>query len=1498
MKTHLSLLLKGGYTFTLRSNNSRPVLIILLWLPVYFSSLAQTKLWEKTYGGNQSDGLARAQQTSDGGHILGGTSSSGISGDKTEASRGEEDYWIVKLNLDGSKAWDKTFGGNKSDYLASVQQSSDGGYILGGYSYSGKSGDKTENNKGDFSTDYWIVKLNTSGQQEWDKTLGGTESDFIVTVQQTSDRGFILGGYSGSGISGDKSQGVNGSWDYWVVKLKEDGSKEWDKTFGGNESDALTSLIVTPDDGFLLGGYSASDKSGDKSESKKSDCTDDGGSPCLDYWVVKITSEGTKEWDKTFGGYEDDVLNALALAPDGGYLLGGLSESGKSIDKSEPARDDTEDDVFGDYWVIKIGKDGSKIWDKTFGGNKYVNLTSLLTTPDGGYLLSGFSNSDRGGDMGIRRGIGNTWVVKIDTAGTKLWDTSLESGSQLLPTSNGSILLTGNFSGYPNSDYWLVKLQIPNKNAQTLTFFPPDKALTNSPIILTASASSGLPVTYTLISGPAIQNGNQLSFTGYGTVVVRAFQAGDATYSPVEYTTSFRVQRLTPQNDKTIGGNGSDILADMVATADGGYLLAGSSSSDISGDKSMVSKGDSDYWLVKTDKDKNKIWDKSFGGKGIEKLATIISIPDGGYLLGGYSTSDKEGDKSEGNKGKNDFWIVKIDANGTKLWDKTIGGNKDDNLAVIVATPDGGFLLGGSSQSGKSGDKSEENKGTPYENGYIPPDIWLVKIDGNGNKVWDKTYGSQLDDVLTSLIAMPDGNYLIGGNIVYSFNYLLIKIDTQGQQIWEKTFDYSSDNNGYIHNISAMITLPDGGYLLAGIAGFESYYYWIAKLDSDGNKIWDKLYGGRPIFTCYTCEINRSTIVDIQATSTDHYLLAGYTHSNQGGDRSEANRGRQDYWLVEIDANGQKIADKSFGGHDTDQLTAIIATSNGGYLLGGYSSSNTDHEKSENSKGDLDFWLIETQISAFPPSSLQAWNLRYGGSNSDYLTTVIKTNDGGYLLGGYSYSNKSGDKSQDSYGKSDYWVVRTDAAGNKLWDKRYGGTKEDYLKSIAPTADGGFLLGGGSESGISGNKKAINKGGRDIWVVKISRSGEKEWEQSYGGQETEDLQKIIALPDGTYLLAGYSNSPVGGDKTQVNQGNLDYWLVKINMHYGHKIWDKTYGGTANDYVADVLVLNNGDLLVGGTSFSSVSGDKSQGNQGSSDYWLLRTDKVGKKLWDNCYGGKNQDQLLAMLSPNTSTFLLAGHSDSGISGQKTQANKGDKDFWLVQVNNKGEKKWDKTYGGSSDENLRSLILDKDGGYVLGGTSFSGNRGDKSEESQGSSDYWLVKTNNKGKKLWDKRYGGSNEEELRVVWTTEDGGYLLGGRSKSDVSGDRTQPSQGENDFWLVKVAPVTSTISLAAAHSDTFTPKELTSAELLPLTAYPNPFVQEVNISFRVPQTQKITLKVYDSQGQEIVTLFEEVAQGNQTYTRRWKASHSSPGIYTLRLQSNTHQSYQKVFLTQ
>ena len=186
-----------------------------------FAQAPLQKEWDYRFGGADREFLFSFQQTVDKGYLLGGHSNSSISGDKTVPTNGSFDFWLVKLDSLGLKQWDKGFGGTDADQLYSVQETNDGGYILGGWSASGIGADKSQANFGGF--DYWVVKIDSLGNKQWDKTFGGDQNDALFSVIQTANNNYILGGWSQSGISGNKTIANYGGADYWVILIDSAG---------------------------------------------------------------------------------------------------------------------------------------------------------------------------------------------------------------------------------------------------------------------------------------------------------------------------------------------------------------------------------------------------------------------------------------------------------------------------------------------------------------------------------------------------------------------------------------------------------------------------------------------------------------------------------------------------------------------------------------------------------------------------------------------------------------------------------------------------------------------------------------------------------------------------------------------------------------------------------------------------------------------------------------------------------------------------------------------------------------------------------------------------------------------------------------------------------------------------------------------------------------------------------------------------------------------------
>jgi len=431
--------------------------------------------------------------------------------------------------------------------------------------------------------------------------------------------------------------------------------------------------------------------------------------------------------------------------------------------------------------------------------------------------------------------------------------------------------------------------------------------------------------------------------------------------------------------------------------------------------------------------------------------------------------------------------------------------------------------------------------------------------------------------------------------------------------------------------------------------------------------------------------------------------------------------------------------------------------------------------------------------TVYPPAI--EWQRSFGGTNDDRLRALQPTADGGFLFGGFSNSDpasgSSGNKSATHFGNYDFWIVRTDAMGNKLWDYSFGGTGEDVLYSLQQTSDGGFILGGYSLSGAGGNKTSGNFGGYDFWVVRTDADGNKLWDRSFGGTGDDYLRMLRETTDGGFILGGQSLSGVNGNKSSPNYGTNDFWVVRLDAG-GNKLWDRSFGGSGADRLQDLQQIGDGGFILGGVSFSVPSGNKTATNYGLNDIWLVRIDANGNKVWDHSFGGTDNDELLGLEQTKDGGFILGGFSFSDVSGNKTSGTfrAGYSDFWLVRTDASGNKLWDRSFGGRGSDSCRSLQQTPDGGFICGGTSdsASGTGNKTSPYFGGVADFWVVRTDASGTKLWDQSFGGSGDDGIWGLRQTMDGGFIFGGGSDSLPGGNKTSGNFGSYDFWVVKLAP--------------------------------------------------------------------------------------------------------------
>jgi hypothetical protein len=349
--------------------------------PESISQSGRALQWSKTFGGEKDDKGRSVQQTTDGGYIICGITESSLTG--------YEDVWLIKTDAEGNKLWDKIFGGRNDDIGNSVQQTTDGGYIVCGNTYSYGAGDE----------DIWLIKTDADGKKLWDKTFGTKEFDVGLSAQQTIDGGYVACG----GIYSEA-----GGLDVWLIKTDAKGNKLWDKTFGGKGISIGNSVQQTKDGSYIICGrtllYGAENQY---------------------VWLIKTDANGNKLWDKTFGGKGISIGNSVQQTTDSGYIICGNTISTETH-KAE-------------VWLIKTDASGNKLWDKTFD-NGYGN--SAQQTADGGYIICGkiFSNETSGK--------ASAWLVKTDDGGNKLWDETFNGkgdteGYSVQQTKDGGYIICG-----------------------------------------------------------------------------------------------------------------------------------------------------------------------------------------------------------------------------------------------------------------------------------------------------------------------------------------------------------------------------------------------------------------------------------------------------------------------------------------------------------------------------------------------------------------------------------------------------------------------------------------------------------------------------------------------------------------------------------------------------------------------------------------------------------------------------------------------------------------------------------------------------------------------------------------------------------------------------------------------------------------------------------------------------------------------------------------------
>jgi hypothetical protein len=576
---------------------------------------------------------------------------------------------------------------------------------------------------------------------------------------------------------------------------------------------------------------------------------------------------------------------------------------------------------------------------------------------------------------------------------------------------------------------------------------------------------------------------------------------------------------------------------------------------------------------------------------------------------------------------------------------------------------------------------------------------------------------------------------------------------------------------------------------------------------------------------------------------------------------------------------GDTLWTRTYGGSSDDYGQSVYQTTDGGYIITGKTNSF--------GAGSYDVYLVKTDANGDT-----LWSRTYGGSGLDWGYSVQQTTDGGYIIASFTYSFGAGGP--------DFYLVKTDANGDSLWTRTYGGSSDDYGFSVQQTTDGGYI--------ITGFTTSFGAGGWDVYLVKTDANGDTLWTRTYGGYANDDAQSVQQTSDGGYIIAGTTES--------FGAGGEDVYLVKTDAN-GDTLWTCTYGGSGGDRGQCVQQTSDGGYIFAGATMSFGAG--------SYDVYLVKTDANGDELWTRTYGGNGTDVGYSVRQTFDSGYILTGWTTSFGAGWE--------DVYVVRTDANGDTLWTRAYGGGYWEYGHSVQQTSDGGYIVAGATYS--------FGAGRDDFYLLKiageapepdvsieivpddppvtvpqggsfgftgsvTNNiedpQTTDAWTMAIGP--EKETYGPFKMRNDVELEAGQTRTAQFNQRVAnlaplgfydyiaycgdyPSTAiDSSFFQVEVIAGTSSggEEMGWVLMGSFSEGELTDlpSEFALLSNYPNPFNASTVISYELPGVTHVKLEVYNLRGQKVATLVDAQQEaGYRSVT--WQDSEAASGVYFYKL---------------
>ena len=753
----------------------------------------------------------------------------------------------------------------------------------------------------------------------------------------------------------------------------------------------------------------------------------------------------------------------------------------------------------------------------------------------------------------------------------------------------------------------------------------------------------------------------------------------------------------------------SDIITSMVKTKEGGFIFVGSSTT--------ISNGGRDIWVIKTDDSLKFVWQRNFGktfdefgietflegdeiivigrrispnfndiwifgmdlrgNKNWEKnyryknnvtVHSVEKIDDFGYVITGEEKTIKNNLQG---------FVILLNDSAELVWKRVYGGKNADGLLNTKRLEDGFISIGYTNSIRKSGLKIPETSYFQrlmkiFIRPKISQEVWLIQMDRNGEKMWEKTYGGDGTDIGKFIFSSSDSSYTIMGD-TKSFkksegDVWVIRIDDEGKEIWNKTYGGKSTDV-----LRKSKQIEEGKYILSVSSNKKGKFFGMKKqpgtrnilISHDGNVSWDVYPLNQDNITMSNLYVHEKQIFNVGYEvipfSNEKVRFEELIGVTQYPEKIQA-------LVFEMDTLGKNLGQYAFSTDRSEYGVKLIQKENDQYTV----LTNMDTYN----KGEYDVSILEFNSQNNVTKSFNMLD-----SGNQIATGFYITNDDNLVIIGEVYSSK--------YAGIDLFIQRYDKNRNLLWKNEFGGFGNDLGLDIVNSIDGSSIIAGRTDS--------FGSGGTDGWLMKVDSVGNLVWTKSYGGKSLDGFSSIRKTRSGNYILSG---------STQSSSSNEELWVMQVDES-GDDLWEKTYGGLDNDKGILIEEISSGDFILVGQTQSSIQ-DNGQ------NILIAKLDSTGTEAWLTEVGGRGDKiaNSFCSLKDVRNGFIIIGELKTTNAKSK---------ILMVKINQRGKIIWERTYGGN---------------YISYGCSVKddGNRlvvmGNHDIDSNGNSEIILFKTDYDG------------------------------------------------------------------------------------------------------------------------------------------------------------------------